>query len=78
MAMRMLQDANLSEPISLSDIMREVHLHGFYMAHCVHVAPQARNRQALILAIKRLAMSAQLKVSFNEAQSICIFEALTF
>ena len=69
---------NPVKAMSICDIMREVHVHGFYMAHCVHVVPQARNRQALILAIKKLAMNAQLKVSFNEAQSICIFEMIDF
>jgi hypothetical protein len=61
---------NLAES---ADIAREVKQHGFYSAFCTNMA-DAPSHDDLIKQIKKLALRAHLKVSFNATESICVFE----
>lgn len=62
--------------VDISQIVNEVKKHGFYSSYCDSFSHGASNHNELILMIKMLAKNAHLKVSFNVAESICIFEAL--
>jgi hypothetical protein len=62
--------------IDISDIVNEVKKHGFYSSYCDDFIHGASNHNELILMIKMLARSVNLKVSFNVTESICVFEAL--
>ena len=57
----------------IATIKNEVRQHGFYSAFCLEMA-DALSHDDLIRAIKAIAINAHLKVSFNAAESICVFE----
>lgn len=67
-------DLNQSEPADIATIKCEVKQHGFYSAFCINMA-DAPCHDDLIISIKKMALQAHLKVSFNAAESICVFEA---
>ncbi len=62
--------------VDISHIASEVKKHGFYSSYCDSFSHGASNHNELILMIKVLAKNANLKVSFNVAESVCIFEVL--
>jgi len=68
------EDLNQSEPADIATIKSEVKQHGFYSAFCTNVA-DAPCHDDLMRLIKKMALQAHLKVSFNAAESICVFEA---
>lgn len=68
------KDLNYVEPADITAILREVKQHGFYSAFCTHLVPDIADHDAQISEIKKLAIRAQLRVTFNHAESICIFE----
>lgn len=55
-------------------IEQEVKQHGFYSAFCLDLA-DALCHDELINRIKKMAVQAHLKVSFNASEDICVFEA---
>ena len=63
--------------IDISQIINEVKKNGFYSSFCDDLVNGVGNHKELILVIKMIAKSAGLKVSFNAAESVCIFEDLT-
>ncbi|WP_047539390.1 hypothetical protein [Methylotenera versatilis] len=69
------KDLNPSEPADLATIVREVKQHGFYSAFCTNLVPDIADHDVLMSEIKKLAIRAQLQVTFNAEESICIFEA---
>ena len=68
-------DLNPAQSIGTAEIMQEVRQHGFYSAYCAHLIGDIADHDALISAIEHLAALAQLRVTFNAEESICIFEA---
>ena len=69
------QDLSYSQPVDISRILSEVKQHGFYSAFCVQLMPNIAEHDALISAIQHMAAQAELRVTFNAEESICIFEA---
>ena len=69
------QDLNHSESVDISRILSEVKQHGFYSAFCVQLMPDISEHDALISAIEHLAARAELQMTFNAEETICIFEA---
>ncbi len=69
------QDLSYSQPADISKILSEVKQHGFYSVFCVQLMPNIVDHDALISAIEHLAARAELQVTFNAEESICIFEA---
>ena len=69
------QDLSYSQAADISWILSEVKQHGFYSAFCVQFMPNIAEHDALINAIEHLAARAELQVTFNAEESICIFEA---
>ncbi len=69
------QDLSYSQPADISRILSEVKKHGFYSAFCVQLMPNIVIHDALINAIKHLAARAELQVTFNAEENICIFES---
>ncbi len=67
-------DFNSAESNDIAIIMREVKQHGFYSAFCSDVILNAPNHDDVVQMIKALAVRAHLKVSFNAAENICLFE----
>ena len=63
--------------IDISQIVNEVKKNGFYSSFCDDLVHGVGNHKELILVIKMIAKSAGLTVSFNAAESVCIFEDLT-
>lgn len=68
-------DLNPAQSADLATITREVKQHGFYSAYCHHLLPNLNEHDALISAIQHMAAQAELRVTFNAEESICIFEA---
>jgi len=68
---------NLSptDTADIAIIAREVKQHGFYSAYCDNLLPNITEHDALISAIQHMAARAELRVTFNAEESICIFEA---
>ncbi|WP_020168486.1 MULTISPECIES: hypothetical protein [Methylotenera] len=62
--------------IDISQIINEVKKNGFYTSFCEDLVNGVGNHNELILLIKMIAKSANLKVSFNATESVCIFEDL--
>ncbi len=58
----------------ITTIKSEVRQHGFYSAFCIDMA-DAPCHDDLMRTIKTIAKNARLNVSFNAAESICVFEA---
>ena len=67
-------DLNPAQSIGTAEIVQEVKQHGFYSAYCAHLIGDIANHDALISAIEHLAALAQLRVTFNAEETICIFE----
>ena len=68
-------DLSPAESADIATIAYEVKQHGFYSAYCVHLIRGIADHDALISAIQHLAARAELRVTFNAEESICIFEA---
>jgi hypothetical protein len=60
--------------IHISQIINEVKKNGFYTSFCNDLVTDVSNHNELIAIIKMMAEYAHLKVSFNPAESVCIFE----
>lgn len=73
----MIKKSSYKAHVDISHIVSEVKKHGFYSSYCDNFAYGVSTQNELILMIKILAKSANLNVSFNVKESICIFEALT-
>jgi len=69
------KDLHPVESADIATIAREVKQHGFYSAYCDHLMPNITGHDALISEIQHLAARAELRVTFNAEESICIFEA---
>jgi len=67
-------DLNPAQSTHIAEIVHEVKQHGFYSAYCVNLVPDLANHTAQIAEIKALARRANLQVTFNAEESICIFE----
>jgi len=68
-------DLSPTELADIATIAHEVKQDGFYSAHCVDLMPDITGHDALISAIQHMAARAELRVTFNAEESICIFEA---
>lgn len=68
-------DLNPAKSPDIATIKHEVKQDGFYSALCRELIPNCANHDALISAIEHLAAQAELRVTFNAEESICIFEA---
>ena len=66
-------DLYQTQTADITTIINEVRQHGFYSAFCLDIA-DAPCHEDLIRAIRAIAINAHLKVSFNAAESICVFE----
>lgn len=66
------------EPVQINAIKLAVKKHGFYSAYCKTLIAGLNNHADLIEEIKKIALKADLLVTFNQAQDICIFEANAF
>jgi hypothetical protein len=64
-----------AEPVEIATIVREVKQQGFYSAFCVNLIGDIAEHDALISEIQQMATRANLRVTFNAEESICIFEA---
>ncbi|WP_047538006.1 hypothetical protein [Methylotenera versatilis] len=60
--------------VDIPTILREVKEHGFYSAYCVNLVPDIVDHLALISEINHMARRANLRVTFNSEESICVFE----
>jgi len=69
------KDLSPADYADIATIAREVKEHGFYSAYCDNLIPDITEHDALISAIQHLAARAELRVTFNAEESICIFEA---
>lgn len=69
------KDLNPSEPADLATIVREVKQHGFYSAYCANLIQGIDDHKVLMAEIRKMATRANLQVTFNAEESICIFEA---
>jgi len=69
------KDLHRAESVDIETIAHEVKQHGFYSAYCDHLMPNITGHDALISEIQHLAARAELRVTFNAEESICIFEA---
>lgn len=67
-------DLNSTDSIGIAEIVREVNQHGFYSAYCATLISYIDSHDALISEIQHMAARAQLRVTFNAEESICIFE----
>lgn len=70
-----LKYLNQSEPADLTTIVCEVKQHGFYSAFCANLIQGIDDHDVLMSEIKKMASRANLQVTFNAEESICIFEA---
>ena len=68
-------DLSPAESVDIAAVAREVKQHGFYSAYCDNLIPDITEHDALISAIQHMAGRAELRVTFNAEESICIFEA---
>ncbi|WP_047536626.1 hypothetical protein [Methylotenera versatilis] len=68
-------DLNDVDAINLAEIVREVNQHGFYSAYCAILMRHIDDHDVLIGEIKKMAIRANLQVTFNTTETICIFEA---
>ena len=68
------KDLSPADYADIATIAREVKQHGFYSAYCDNLIPDITEHDALISAIQHLAARAELRVTFNAEESICIFE----
>ena len=68
------KDLSPADYADIATIAREVKEHGFYSAYCDNLIPNMTEHDALISAIQHLAVRAELRVTFNAEESICIFE----
>ena len=69
-----MTDLYQTQAADIATITSEVRQHGFYSTFCTDVA-DVPCHDDLIRTIKTIAINAHLKVSFNAAESICVFEA---
>lgn len=69
------KDLNPSEPADLATIVREVKQHGFCSAYCANLIQGIDDHEVLMAEIRKMATHANLQVTFNAEESICIFEA---
>lgn len=67
-------DLNDAEPAGIIMIFSEVKQHGFYSAYCINLMPDIADHDRLISAIQHMAARAELRVTFNAEETICIFE----
>lgn len=56
------------------DIAKEVDQHGFYIAYVKRLVNNNLGDKAAERTIKKMAVKAHLKVSFNHELGLCIFE----
>ena len=68
------KDLSPADSADIATIAREVKQHGFYSAFCDNLLPNITDHDALISAIQHMAARAELRVTFNAEESICIFE----
>lgn len=68
-------DLNSTDSIGIAEIVCEVNQHGFYSAYCATLMRHIDDHDVLIGEIKKMAIRANLQVTFNAAETICIFEA---
>lgn len=68
------KDVSPAESADIATIVREVKQHGFYSAYCISLMPDIADHDALISEIQHMAARAELRVTFNAEESICIFE----
>ena len=68
-------DLSSADSADIATILNEVKQHGFYSAYCDNLIPNIAEHDALISAIQHLAARAELRVTFNAEETICIFEA---
>ena len=73
----MLIAIHYAHPAQINSIKLEVKKHGFYSAYCESVIVGLSDHAVLIEQIKKIALQANLIVTFNKAQNVCIFEAKT-
>ena len=72
---RTSKDLSPAEPTDIATIAHEVKQHGFHSAYCDQLIPNIATHDELISAIQHMAARAELRVTFNAEESICIFEA---
>lgn len=60
----------------ISQIIDEVKKHGFYSAFCNSLMPDIMDHYLRINEIRKLAIAANLRVTFNSTKTICIFEEI--
>ena len=68
------KDLSPADYADIATIAREVKEHGFYSAYCDNLIPNIAEHDSLISAIEHLAARAELRLTFNAEESICIFE----
>ena len=68
-------DLSSADSADIATILNEVKQHGFYSAYCDNLILDITEHDALISAIQHLAKRAELRVTFNAEETICIFEA---
>jgi len=67
-------DLYQTQAADIATITSEVRQNGYYSAFCTDVI-DVPCHDDLMRTIKTMAKDAHLKVSFNAAESICVFEA---
>ena len=72
--LRTSKDLSPADSADIAAITHEIKKHGFYSAYCDNLIPNITEHVALISAIQHMAARAQLRVTFNAEESICIFE----
>ena len=70
----MLKNQIIKNNIEISQIISEVKKNGFYSSFCDDLVSGVVNLNELISVIEVIAARANLKVSFNATNNICIFE----
>ena len=73
----MLRNQIIQNNIEISQIINEVKKNGFYSLFCDDMVSGVFNANELIQLIETIAAMANLKVSFNAANNICIFEQMS-
>lgn len=68
------KDLSPTESADIATIAREVKQHGFYSAFCANLIQGIDDHDVLMSEIKKMASRANLQVTFNAEESICIFE----
>jgi len=68
-------DLSYAEPADMITIKSEVKQHDFYSAFCMNIMPNIVEHDVMISYIQHMAARAQLQVTFNAEETICIFEA---